>query len=92
MGFKRTDAARFSMLLAIPTILAAGLLATLKLMQDGADGALLDAAIAGGLAFVAALIAIHFLMKWLERASMTVFVIYRVALGFGLFGWYFTVA
>jgi len=91
MGFKRTDAARFSMLLAIPTIIAAGLLAMLKLLQDGADGAFLDAAIAGGLAFFAALVAIHFLMKWLARASMTIFVIYRVALGVGLFGWYFTV-
>ncbi|MDG1995704.1 MAG: undecaprenyl-diphosphate phosphatase, partial [Emcibacteraceae bacterium] len=36
------------------------------------------------LSFATALLAIAGLLKWLERASMTPFVIYRVLLGIGL--------
>jgi undecaprenyl-diphosphatase len=45
----------------------------------------LDAAFGAALACVAALAAIHFLMRWLQHASMTIFVVYRVLLGVGLF-------
>ena len=75
------------MLLAIPTILAAGTLAAYKLVSNGIDGALLDALLAAGLSFVTAMAAIHFLMGWLARASMTIFVVYRVVLGVGLLAW-----
>ncbi|GER00889.1 hypothetical protein JCM17845_15120 [Iodidimonas gelatinilytica] len=43
--------------------------------------------IGAGLSFAAALAAIHFLMRWLQHASMTIFVIYRVALGLALLVW-----
>ncbi|GHF14587.1 undecaprenyl-diphosphatase [Kordiimonas sediminis] len=86
LGFKRTDAARFSMLLSIPTITGAGTLAV-KDMIDAGDAVLWgDALIAGGLSCIAALAAIHFLMRWLATASMTIFVVYRVGLGLLLFG------
>jgi undecaprenyl-diphosphatase len=87
LGFTRVDAARFSMLLAIPTIVAAGSLASLKLLDEGGAGLMLDALYASCFSFVAALFAIHFLMKWLTHASMTIFVTYRVILGFGLLVW-----
>ncbi|MGY8985488.1 MAG: undecaprenyl-diphosphate phosphatase [Sphingomonadales bacterium] len=88
LGFSRVVAARFSMLLAIPTIIAAGFLTTLKLLEEGLEeGQLLDIFYAASLSFIAALLAIHFLMKWLTHASMTVFVIYRVILGLGLLMW-----
>lgn len=87
LGFKRTEAARFSMLLAIPTILAAGTLAAYELVTSGPDGAIGDAIFAAALSFLAAIGAIHFLMRWLERASMTIFVAYRVLLGAGLLIW-----
>jgi len=87
LGFSRVDAARFSMLLSIPTIAAAGLLAGLDLAQAGMAGRWADAAIAAGLAFLAALGAIHFLMRWLQHASMTIFVVYRVILGAALLVW-----
>ncbi|MEM6683092.1 MAG: undecaprenyl-diphosphate phosphatase [Pseudomonadota bacterium] len=87
LGYKRPDAARFSMLMSIPTILAAGLLLGLDVVSGGTQlGS--DAAIAAALSFVSALAAIHFLMRWLEHASMTVFVFYRVALG-GVLLWWF---
>ncbi len=88
LGFERKDAARFSMLMAIPAILAAGSLAGIELIQKGMDGVLLDAMMAAALAFVAALGAIHFLMKWLARSNMTIFVIYRVLMGLGLLVWF----
>ncbi|WCL54491.1 undecaprenyl-diphosphate phosphatase [Gimibacter soli] len=85
LGFNRVDAARFSMLLSIPTILAAGTLGALKLVSDGNPLALTDAAIGAGLSCLAALVAIHFLMRWLTHATMTIFVAYRVGLGLALF-------
>jgi len=40
-----------------------------------------DTLLAGGLAFVTALIAIALMMSWLRRASFTIFGVYRLLLG-----------
>ncbi len=80
-GYSRREAARFSMLLSIPTILAAGTLNGLEIYKSGNVRLGLDAVIAGGLSLVAALLAIVLLMRWLQSASFTPFVIYRVGLG-----------
>jgi len=84
LGFERDEAARFSMLLSIPTILAAGALLTLDLLELGAgrDGG--AALIAALLAFASALAAIALMMRWLRHATYTPFVIYRCLLGLGL--------
>ncbi len=87
LGYTRPEAARFSMLLAIPTILAAGTLGAVELARTGVDAAWADAGLVAGLAFLAALAAIHFLMRWLQHASMTIFVLYRIALGAALLIW-----
>lgn len=84
LGFERTDAARFSMLLSIPAILGAGTLAGKDLYDTGNVALGLDALIAAALALVCALIAIWAMMAWLRRASFTPFVVYRVLLGFAL--------
>lgn len=81
LGFERQEAARFSMLLAIPAILGAGTLAGLDLYESGSLALQRGALIAGALAFVAALVAIAALMQWLKRSSFTPFVIYRILLG-----------
>ncbi len=81
LGYERGEAARFSMLLSIPTILGAGVLAGLDIYKAGDDALTVSAAIGAGLAFVSALIAIALMMAWLKRASFTPFVIYRVLLG-----------
>lgn len=81
LGQSRPEAARFSLLLSIPTTAAAGLLGSYDLARSG-DAALQgDAFIAGLLAFGSALAAIAGLMAWLKRASFTPFVVYRLALG-----------
>ncbi len=80
-GMERGESARFSMLLSIPAISGAGLLAMVDLMQAH-NAALTTAAFWGaGLSFAFALIAIWWLMRWLRTASFTVFVIYRVFMG-----------
>jgi len=86
-GFKRTEAARFSMLLSIPAILAAGGWSTFRLARYGTDGAALEACFAAAVSFAVAIVAIHFLMRWLARASMTPFVVYRVLFGLGVLLW-----
>jgi undecaprenyl-diphosphatase len=83
-GFERADAARFSMLMAIPVILAAGTLTGLDLAKAGNVQLTRDAIMAGGLAFITALVAIAALMGWLRKSSFAPFVIYRILLGVGL--------
>jgi len=81
LGLARTDAARFSMLLSIPTIAAAGLLLGVELVCLGELALTRDALLGGALAFVSALVAIIAMMRWLRHASFTPFVVYRVVLG-----------
>jgi len=84
LGYERPDAARFSMLLSIPAIIAAGTVATLDLIESGDARLTQDALIAGALAFVSALVSIALLMAWLKRAGMAPFALYRLVLGVGL--------
>lgn len=87
LGFERREAARFSMLLSIPTIIGAGVLKGWDLHVSG-DLALTQTVLWAALgAFVAALLAIHLLMGWLARATFTPFVIYRLLLGLALLAW-----
>ncbi len=80
MGFERGEAARFSFLLGIPAISAAGLFTALEAWQAG-GGVPVDALWAAFFTFFAALAAIALLMAVVRRTSFLVFVIYRIALG-----------
>ena len=81
LGMERAETARFSMLLAIPAIAGAGALAALDLILAG-NSALTESALwAALISFAAAMLAIWAMMGWLKRASFTIFVIYRLALG-----------
>jgi undecaprenyl-diphosphatase len=87
MGFEREAAARFSLLLSIPVIAAAALLAG-KDVYDSGDLALTQATLlAAAMAFVSAMAAIWLMMAWLRRATFTPFVVYRMILGLGLLAW-----
>ncbi len=86
MGFERRDSARFSMLMSIPTIAAAGAFAGWEAVESGDPLLQADALIAAAIAFLAALAAIAAMMGWLRRASFTPFVIYRLGLGAVLLG------
>jgi undecaprenyl-diphosphatase len=81
LGFERRDAARFSMLLAIPAIAGAGVLQGIEVVQSGNLAILPDGILAAVLAFLTALVAIWAMMGWLQRQSYTPFVVYRVIVG-----------
>jgi undecaprenyl-diphosphatase len=89
LGYERSEAARFSMLLSIPTIVAAGMLTSQDLYRAPSLALGIDALIAGVLAFVAALAAIAGMMRWLRHATFAPFVLYRVVLGIGLLAWFY---
>lgn len=84
LGYERGEAARFSMLLSIPTIVAAGTLAGLDIYRLDQPVLTTAALYAAGLSFLTALVAIAVLMQWLKRASFTPFALYRLILGAAL--------
>ena len=86
LGYERTEAARFSMLLSIPTIVAAGALMARELYRLGELAVTEDVLWGAALAFVSAFAAIVVMMRWLRTASFTPFVVYRVVLGVVLLG------
>jgi len=87
LGYSRREAARFALLLGIPTIAGAGVLAGIDLAGSDAAALRLDALVAAVLACGAAWLAIALLMRWLRRQTFTPFVVYRLALGLALLGY-----
>lgn len=81
LGFSRVEAARFSFLLAVISVSGAGAVGVLDFLENPSTELLIEMAIGAAVACVAALCAMHFLMKWLVSHSFMPFVIYRVLLG-----------
>lgn len=84
MGMGRREAARFSMLLALPTISIFALVAGYEVVQSGDAVLRQDVLIASALSFISALASISVFMNLLKRMSLLPFVIYRMVLGVGL--------
>jgi undecaprenyl-diphosphatase len=84
LGYGRSDAARLSMLMSIPTIMASGILLGAEVALDANTAAMRDGAIAAALAFVSALLALAIMMRLLRSVSFTPYVIYRIVLGLAL--------
>ncbi|WP_106419764.1 undecaprenyl-diphosphate phosphatase [Salinicola tamaricis] len=87
LGFTRQAAARFSFLLSIPLILAAGTLKGVELAQTGTATQWHEIALGVGFSFVAAWLCIKLFLAALDRIGMMPFVIYRLLLGVVLFVW-----
>ena len=83
LGYTRYESARFSFLLSIPAVAGAGVLIVPEIAEAGAQLAW-DAFVTGVLTFIAAFATMAFLMNFLKKASMLVFVVYRIALGIAL--------
>lgn len=81
LGYDRQDAARLSMLMSIPTIVASGMLLGTEAVLTANTAALRDSAFAAGFAFFAALLALTLMMRLLRSVSFTPYVIYRTILG-----------
>lgn len=81
MGFTREAAARYSFLLAIPAVLAAGGYQFLKSYQDLPQNLLLATIAATVVSFVVGYAVIAWLLKYLSKGSFMPFVIWRVGVG-----------
>jgi undecaprenyl-diphosphatase len=85
LGFERAEAARLSLLMAMPVILAAGTLETAGLIRDGNLAMTAELGLGAALSCVAALLALAVMMRMFRRDwTMLPFVIYRLILGVGL--------
>jgi len=80
-GLNREDAAKFSFLLSVPIILGSGGKKFFDLIKDGAVSTDLLNLFAGFVAaFVVGYFVINFLMKYLKRNSLNIFIWYRIIL------------
>lgn len=89
LGMKRDVAARFSFLLSIPAVLASGLLEFVQSLKDINSADLVSLVIATIAAAISGYFAIAFLLKFLKTKSTLIFIIYRIALGIGIFMYLF---
>lgn len=78
LGFTRIAAARFSFLLSIPIIAAAGLLEVPRLFEAGFDRATLAAGFAASA--LAGFLAIALLLRFVRTRSYLPFALYRIGL------------
>ncbi len=81
LGYDREGAARLSMLMSIPTILASGVLLAGDAIAQADPALIRDAFIAAVFACISALIALALMMRLLRRVSFTPYVVYRIILG-----------
>ncbi|WP_229674495.1 undecaprenyl-diphosphate phosphatase [Nakamurella endophytica] len=80
LGYRRQDAARYSFLLAVPAVLASGLLELTKLDDPGSTqwGPVLAATL---VAFLVGYATIAWLLRFVTTHKFTGFVLYRLSLG-----------
>jgi undecaprenyl-diphosphatase len=83
-GLSRAAAARFSFLLAVPVMTAAGL-AQLAGYSGGGAPVDVTAMVAGAaISALTGIACIHYFLKWLTRFGLWPYVVYRVVLGLTL--------
>ena len=87
-SWQRPDAARFSFLLGIPAITIAGLVELKDAFSEPSAGGVLPLLVGIVSAAVVSWLAIDWLLKFLQRHSTWVFVIYRLLFGIVLLVWW----
>ena len=81
IGLKRSDAARFSFLLSIPAVFTSGIFELYRAFHYLNYTMIINLVVATFAAALSGYFAIDFLLKFLEKHSTFIFVIYRIALG-----------
>ena len=81
LGFSREAAARYSFLMAIPAVLAAGFYQFFESFGDLPSDLLTGTIVATLVSFVSGYAVIAWLLKYLEKGSFMPFVIWRVGVG-----------
>ena len=89
-GWQRADAARFSFLLGIPAITIAGIVELKDAFAASAAAGPLPLIVGILSAAVVSWLAIDWLLKFLQRNSTWIFVVYRLLFGVVLLAWWFT--
>jgi undecaprenyl-diphosphatase len=86
-GMNRAEAARFSFLLSVPAVAASGLYELVALARSGmGEMSWSSVAIATGMAGISGYAAIAGLIRFLQKRSTGVFIVYRIALGATIMG------
>ncbi len=90
LGLERETAARFSFLMSAPIIAGAGAWETLKVLRGPGSVTVEPVPLVVGMlsALVAGLAAIHFLLRWLSRHPLDIFVAYRLILAAVVVIWF----
>lgn len=81
LSMERREAAKFSMLLSIPAIIAAATLVAWEMYQQQNLSELFYVIDGVTYSFIASIIAIYVVMWWLKKSTFLPFVIYRIILG-----------
>ena len=82
LGYDRLNAARFSMILSIPIILASMTLSLINIFKEKHLAVnLYQSFFAAFVAFITALLSIILLMRFIRKANFNIFIIYRIILG-----------
>ena len=89
LGLTRSAAARFSFLLAVPGIGAAGAYEGLKLVTSPDPVQWLPMLVGVVFAAVSGIACIHFLIRFIERIGLLPFTVYRLILA-SVIVWHFT--
>ena len=80
LGFSRFDSAKISFLLSIPTLMAASILGLYNIYKEGSAELNFLAIIAVIFSFVFSYITIALFLKFVQKFTLNIFVIYRLAL------------
>ena len=81
LGLTRQAAARFSFLLAIPIIVASGVLETYRMLTEVSPIGWSELALGTLLSAISAGLCIHYFLRLIDRIGMLPFVVYRILLG-----------
>jgi undecaprenyl-diphosphatase len=85
LGFTRESAARFSFLMSLPIVAGAALLKTVHLFKHGIPvGEVLPMLVGIGTSTVTGYISVVFLLRLVQKQTLSLFVWYRVIVGGGL--------
>lgn len=86
MGFERHDAARFSLLLAIPLMASQAAIGLIQLSHQARLILSGDLLVAAGLSFGVAWLSVAAMMAWVDRNTFAPFALWRVVVGLGALG------
>ena len=86
-GYKRTDSAKFAMLLSIPAIILPGILSVWEILDTQNLKLQYDFFLSLFVSFIFSLVALTMLMRWLKNSSFFPFAFYRIILGLFMLIW-----